>query len=149
MELLVPTVSDVIFKYTWPIARYKKTIAKRHSIDSPNFDLNVNGIHSTWNLSIRFWKGPEGICIRNCARCMPTVHTLKELFWLAFEWAQEGCRSVEWGGLDDDISEVLGAEVFAKGERRWGFYWMRSRFKRQYSERRVGNTSRWGGVWVN
>lgn len=60
MELLVPTVSDVIFKYTWPIANYKKTISKKHSFDSPSFDLNVNGIHSTWNLSIRFWKGPEG-----------------------------------------------------------------------------------------
>lgn len=60
MELLVPTVSDIVFKYSWPIQNYKKTIAKNSLIDSPAFDLNVNGIHSSWNLSIRFWKGPEG-----------------------------------------------------------------------------------------
>ncbi|KAF7406276.1 hypothetical protein HZH68_005645 [Vespula germanica] len=65
MELLVPTVSDIIFKYTWSIANYKKTISKRSSIDSPSFELNVNGIHSSWNLSIRFWKGPEGKRITN------------------------------------------------------------------------------------
>ncbi|CAK9831504.1 TD and POZ domain-containing protein 2 [Anthophora retusa] len=60
MELLVPAVSDIVFKYTWPIPNYKKTIIKKSSIDSPSFDVNVNGIHSTWNLSIRFWKNPDG-----------------------------------------------------------------------------------------
>ncbi|XP_017880179.1 protein roadkill-like isoform X2 [Ceratina calcarata] len=60
MELLVPTVSDVIFKYTWPIPNYKRTISKKSSIDSPSFDVNVNGLHSTWTLSIRFWKNPDG-----------------------------------------------------------------------------------------
>lgn len=60
MELLVPTVSDIIFKYSWPISRYKKTIAKSNYIDSPPFNINVNGMHSAWTLSIRFWKGPEG-----------------------------------------------------------------------------------------
>lgn len=65
MELLVPTVSDVVFKYSWPISRYKKTIAKSSYIDSPPFNINVNGIHSTWTLSIRFWKGPEGKRVTN------------------------------------------------------------------------------------
>ncbi|XP_015432287.1 PREDICTED: protein roadkill-like [Dufourea novaeangliae] len=65
MELLVPTVSDVVFKYTWPIPRYKKTISKKSSIDSPTFDTNVNGIQSSWNMSIRFWKNPDGKRIRN------------------------------------------------------------------------------------
>lgn len=60
MELLVPTVSDIVFKYSWPIQNYKKTVSKSSFIDSPTFDLNVNGIRSTWSLSIRFWKGPEG-----------------------------------------------------------------------------------------
>ncbi|XP_034183204.1 TD and POZ domain-containing protein 2 isoform X2 [Osmia lignaria lignaria] len=60
MELLVPTVSDVVFKYTWPVPNYKKSILKKSFIDSPSFDVNVNGIHSTWNLSIRFWKNPDG-----------------------------------------------------------------------------------------
>ena len=57
---MVPTVSDIIFKYVWPIANYKKTISKKSILDSPTFDINVNGIHSSWNMSIRFWKGPEG-----------------------------------------------------------------------------------------
>ncbi|KAK1120862.1 hypothetical protein K0M31_011063 [Melipona bicolor] len=60
MELLVPAVSDVVFKYTWSVPNYKKTILKKSFIDSPSFDVNVNGIHSTWNLSIRFWKNPDG-----------------------------------------------------------------------------------------
>ncbi|XP_023245399.1 protein roadkill [Copidosoma floridanum] len=77
MEVLVPTVSDAIFKYTWPIGRYRRAISKKQSLDSPSFDLNVNGIRSSWNLSIRFWKTPDGkritnpvvLClnIRNCA----------------------------------------------------------------------------------
>ncbi|XP_011302340.1 speckle-type POZ protein isoform X2 [Fopius arisanus] len=65
MELLVPTVSDIVFKYSWPIKSYKKTVSKKTFIDSPSFDLNVNGIRSTWSLSIRFWKGPEGKRITN------------------------------------------------------------------------------------
>ncbi|XP_043274922.1 speckle-type POZ protein B-like isoform X2 [Venturia canescens] len=65
MELLVPTVSDIVFKYSWPIEHYKKTIAKSSLIDSLPFDVNVNGIRSSWNLSIRFWKGPEGKRITN------------------------------------------------------------------------------------
>ncbi|XP_012288015.1 uncharacterized protein LOC105703862 [Orussus abietinus] len=65
MELLVPTISDIVFKYTWPLPDYKKIIKKKNLLDSPSFDLNVNGIHSSWNLSIRFWKGPEGKKITN------------------------------------------------------------------------------------
>nr|XP_031841506.1 protein roadkill-like isoform X1 [Nomia melanderi] len=65
MELLVPTISDVIFKYTWPIPRYKKSISKKSLIDSSSFQTNVNGIHSSWNLSIRFWKDPDGKRIIN------------------------------------------------------------------------------------
>ncbi|KAL7304117.1 hypothetical protein TKK_0003574 [Trichogramma kaykai] len=65
MELLMPTVSDVIFKFTWPIANYKKTVSKKKSIESPSFDINVNGIHSTWNMSIRFWRGPNGKRLTN------------------------------------------------------------------------------------
>ncbi|XP_033338406.1 protein roadkill [Megalopta genalis] len=65
MELLVPTVSDVIFKYTWPIPRYKKSISKKTFIDSPSFNTNVNDIQCSWNLSIRFWKDPDGKRIKN------------------------------------------------------------------------------------
>ncbi|KAH0564416.1 uncharacterized protein LOC123272826 [Cotesia glomerata] len=65
MELLVPAISDIIFQYPWTIKNYKKIIEKNISIDSPAFELNVNGIRSSWNLSIRFWKGPEGKRLKN------------------------------------------------------------------------------------
>ncbi|XP_012268050.2 uncharacterized protein LOC105693006 [Athalia rosae] len=65
MELLVPTVSDIVFKYTWPIKRYMKVVGKKTSFDSSPFSININGIQSEWNLSIRFWKGPQGKKITN------------------------------------------------------------------------------------
>ncbi|XP_057327847.1 uncharacterized protein LOC130669135 [Microplitis mediator] len=65
MELLVPAISDIVFQYSWTIKNYNKTITKNSFIDSPNFELNVNGIRSSWNLSIRFWKGPEGKRLKN------------------------------------------------------------------------------------
>ncbi|XP_069692012.1 speckle-type POZ protein B-like isoform X2 [Periplaneta americana] len=65
IELLVPTVSDVIFKYTWVIKKYARAINKRDSFDSPSFDFNVNGVQTRWNMSIRFWKGPEGKRLTN------------------------------------------------------------------------------------
>ncbi|XP_054001867.1 speckle-type POZ protein-like [Hylaeus anthracinus] len=75
MELLVPTVSDVVFKYTWPIPHYKKYISKKSLIDSPSFDVNVNNIHSVWNLSIRFWKDPDGKRVINpVVLCLNMLH---------------------------------------------------------------------------
>ncbi|XP_076164202.1 TD and POZ domain-containing protein 2 isoform X2 [Ptiloglossa arizonensis] len=75
MELLVPAVSDVVFKYTWPISNYKKCVSKKSLIDSPSFDVNVNGIHSVWNLSIRFWKNPDGKRIINpVVLCLNMLH---------------------------------------------------------------------------
>ena len=65
VELLVPTVSDVIFKYTWLIKKYARSMNKRDSYDSPAFDFNVNGVQTKWNMSIRFWKGPEGKRLNN------------------------------------------------------------------------------------
>jgi speckle-type POZ protein len=65
VELLVPTVSDIIFKYTWLIKKYGHSINKKDSFDSPAFDFNVNGLQTRWNMSIRFWKGPEGKRLNN------------------------------------------------------------------------------------
>ncbi|XP_015175358.1 PREDICTED: protein roadkill-like [Polistes dominula] len=97
MELMVPTVSDVIFKYTWSIANYKKTISKSSSIDSPHFELNVNGIHSSWNLSIRFWKGPEGKRITN-----PVVLCLNILNCIVEEVEQAKIR-FQFGVFNADV----------------------------------------------
>lgn len=60
MEVQVARVADVIFKYTWQIANYKKRICKRALIDSDIFHVNVNGINTEWSMSIRFWKDPKG-----------------------------------------------------------------------------------------
>jgi speckle-type POZ protein len=65
MELLVPAVSDIIFKYTWLIEKYAYAINKQDSFDSPKFDFNVNGVQTQWNMSIRFWKGPKGKRLNN------------------------------------------------------------------------------------
>lgn len=99
MELLVPTVSDIIFKYTWSLANYKKTISKCSSIDSPSFELNINGIHSTWNLSIRFWKGPEGKRITN-----PVVLCLNILNCTVEEVEQAKIR-FQFGVYNADIKQ--------------------------------------------
>ncbi|PSN33840.1 hypothetical protein C0J52_16840 [Blattella germanica] len=65
VEVLVPSVSDVIFKYTWVIKKYSRAINKSDSLDSPAFDFNVNGVQTRWNMGIRFWKGPEGKRVSN------------------------------------------------------------------------------------
>ena len=61
----MPTVSDVIFKYTWVIKKYARSVNKRDSYDSPSFDFNVNGVQTKWNMSVRYWKGPEGKRLNN------------------------------------------------------------------------------------
>jgi speckle-type POZ protein len=65
VELLVPAISDIIFKYTWLIKEYAHSIDKQDSFDSPAFDFNVNGMQTRWNMSIRFWKAPEGKRLTN------------------------------------------------------------------------------------
>ncbi|XP_035731902.1 speckle-type POZ protein B-like isoform X1 [Vespa mandarinia] len=100
MELLVPTLSDIIFKYTWSIANYKKTISKSSSIDSPSFELNVNGIQSTWNLSIRFWKGPEGKRIKNpvvlCLNILNCIVKEAEQVKIRFQFAVFNANVKHW-----------------------------------------------------
>jgi hypothetical protein len=56
-EIEVPVASEVVFRKIWRIKRFHKTIAKRDSVDSPNFRCSVNGMSTFWNISLRFWKG--------------------------------------------------------------------------------------------
>ncbi|XP_046406185.1 TD and POZ domain-containing protein 2-like [Ischnura elegans] len=60
MELFVQKISDVVFKYTWVIKRYSKVVLTQEVFDSPPFEVNINGMHTKWGLSIRFWKGADG-----------------------------------------------------------------------------------------
>lgn len=39
--------------------------ASADGIDSDPFDINVNGVETTWNLSIRFWTGEDGERLTN------------------------------------------------------------------------------------
>eukprot|EP00095_Tigriopus_kingsejongensis_P011238 maker-scaffold414_size178625-snap-gene-0.27 protein:Tk11238 transcript:maker-scaffold414_size178625-snap-gene-0.27-mRNA-1 annotation:"protein roadkill" len=81
LEVVAPVTSDVEFKYCWPIEGFLKQAkgsSSRSSInsndsddkpsnglDSKSFEININGIHSTWNLSIRFWTGEDGERLAN------------------------------------------------------------------------------------
>ncbi|XP_071455205.1 TD and POZ domain-containing protein 1-like [Hetaerina americana] len=60
MELFVHQVSDAVFKYTWVVKNYSKFVAAHEGFDSPPFEVNINGMHTKWGLSIRFWKGTDG-----------------------------------------------------------------------------------------
>ncbi|XP_044740342.1 speckle-type POZ protein B-like isoform X2 [Chrysoperla carnea] len=64
-ELQVPTVSDVVFKYTWKIRKFKRSRSKKDMLDSPIFECAVNGITTKWVIGIRSWQGPNGKRIAN------------------------------------------------------------------------------------
>ncbi|XP_008197446.1 speckle-type POZ protein-like B isoform X2 [Tribolium castaneum] len=64
-EIEVPVASEVVFRKIWKIKRFHKTIAKRDLVDSPVFRCSVNGMATFWNISVRFWKGPNGKKITN------------------------------------------------------------------------------------
>lgn len=80
VEILVPSANDVVYKYTWNIKKFGYSCKKRHNpvFDSEAFELNVNGLRTRWNLSIRFWTGPDGkrvtspvVACLNLLRCWP------------------------------------------------------------------------------
>ena len=68
---MAPSTSDVEFKYSWPIdgfihqVRLTKAMeimtmlcvqvktCKADGLDSKNFEINVNGVLTIWNLSVR------------------------------------------------------------------------------------------------
>lgn len=83
LEVVAPVTSDVEFKFTWPIEGFLKHVkgsksslasgdggdsdskAGANGLDSKPFEININGVQSTWNLSIRFWKGEDGERLAN------------------------------------------------------------------------------------
>jgi speckle-type POZ protein len=99
IELLVPTVSDIIFKYTWLIKKYAHTINKQDSFDSPAFDFNVNGVQTRWNMSIRFWKGPQGKRVDN-----PVVLCLNMLS-CSTEEPEQTCIRFQFGVYNVEIKQ--------------------------------------------
>jgi len=81
-DLEVPVASEVVFRKVWRIRNFKKIVAKRDFLDSPEFRCSVNGMSTYWNVSVRFWKGPNGKKIAN-----PLVLCLN----------QTGCETEEGG----------------------------------------------------
>jgi len=80
VEILVPSASDVVYKYTWNLKKFGQVCRKRNNpvFDSEPFELNVNGLRTRWNLSIRFWTGMDGsrlmspvVACLNLLRCWP------------------------------------------------------------------------------
>lgn len=65
IEILVPSVSDAVFKYIWHIKKYAKVTKKKDSFDSLPFEYNANGDKTKWSMSIRYWKGAEGKRLNN------------------------------------------------------------------------------------
>lgn len=79
MEVLVPTAGDATFRLRWQIPKYTRTVSRSHSLDSPVFEVRVNGSRVRWSLSLRFWRGPGGRWVRdpavlclNLAGCTPS-----------------------------------------------------------------------------
>ncbi|KAF2893106.1 hypothetical protein ILUMI_13062 [Ignelater luminosus] len=64
-DLEVPVASEVVFRKVWRIRNFKKIVSKRDFLDSPEFRCSVNGMSTYWNVSVRFWKGPNGKKISN------------------------------------------------------------------------------------
>ncbi|GJQ73573.1 hypothetical protein Trydic_g13919 [Trypoxylus dichotomus] len=64
-ELEAPVTSEIVFRKIWTIRKFRKTISRRELVDSPDFRCSVNGVTTYWNMSIRFWKGPNGKKITN------------------------------------------------------------------------------------
>ena len=73
LEIVAPSTSDVEFKYSWPIDGFIQQVrlktgdgngdnddaqvktCKADGLDSKNFEINVNGVLTIWNLSVRYW----------------------------------------------------------------------------------------------
>lgn len=65
LEIQLPNIADAVFKYTWIIKKYARSLDKEGGLDSPSFEVNVNGVWTQWNLSIRYWTGPHGQRLTN------------------------------------------------------------------------------------
>jgi len=82
LEVVAPVTADVEFKYTWPIDGFVNQVKNGNSsslssnvsgglsnnnngLDSQPFEVNVNGVRTRWNLSVRFWTGEDGERLAN------------------------------------------------------------------------------------
>jgi len=67
LEIVAPATSDVEFKYTWPIDNFLHQVknCRGEGLDSKPFEVNVNGVLTTWTLSVRFWVGENGERLSN------------------------------------------------------------------------------------
>lgn len=90
VEILAPSASDVVYKYTWNVRKFGQSLRKRGTnpvFDSEAFEVNVNGLRTRWNLSIRFWTGPDGTRLQS-----PVVACLNLLRCYAVETLQATVR---------------------------------------------------------
>lgn len=67
LEIVAPSTADVEFKFSWPIDGFIQQVktCKSDGLDSRNFEINVNGVLTLWNLSVRFWMGEQGERLAN------------------------------------------------------------------------------------
>ncbi|XP_023332547.1 uncharacterized protein LOC111704523 [Eurytemora carolleeae] len=66
LEIVAPATSDVEFKYTWPIQSFVHQVksCKTEGLDSKPFDINVNGVQTTWTLSVRRAEKNQEIAVK-------------------------------------------------------------------------------------
>lgn len=109
LEIVAPSTSDVEFKYSWTIESFikaVKTCKTDTGIDSRPFDINVNGVQTTWNLSVRFWVGENGerlanpfvLCLNllSCKNDKPLDVNVKYKFGIY----NRGSEEYEMGSID-------------------------------------------------
>ncbi len=69
---MTPNTADVEFSFTWAIDGFLRRAKEGggggggdEGLDSQTFDINVNGLQTSWNLSVRFWTGEGGERLAN------------------------------------------------------------------------------------
>lgn len=96
MELLTNNIGDLVFKQTWVIQGYTKIIKKQEGFDSEPFEVNINGIFTKWNLSIRYWKGAYGDRLINpVVLCLNQMSCTRDTPWTNDSDTSESSSSSE------------------------------------------------------
>ncbi|OXA37017.1 BTB and MATH domain-containing protein 43 [Folsomia candida] len=65
VEVIARNLFDLGFKYTWKIGDYLKGVDSQTVVDSPVFNISVNGLSTKWSLGLRYWSDENGMQLTN------------------------------------------------------------------------------------
>lgn len=141
LEVVAPITSDIEFKFTWPIDGFLRLVKKdslplmngeektstdeinNDGLDSQPFDVHINGVQTSWTMSIRFWTGENGerlanpfvLCLnlRSCKVAKPVDVGVKFKFGVL----NRGNNEYEMGAPDNkaDVHLETGDELRSIG----------------------------------